>query len=53
MGNLVVSTNSAESAKRVKSQLLLLARYCWSSPANHGALIVSTVLNDPELTKEW
>ncbi|XLR30960.1 hypothetical protein S83_058860, partial [Arachis hypogaea] len=37
----------------VKSQLQLLARPMYSNPPVHGALIVSTVLDDPELKNLW
>lgn len=37
----------------VKSQLQLIARPMYSNPPVHGALIVSTVLGDPELKKLW
>jgi len=37
----------------VKSQLQLIARPMYSNPPLHGALIVSTVLGDPELKKLW
>lgn len=53
VGNLIFVTQNAETTARVKSQLLVLARYVWSNPVNHGSFIVSSVLNDPELTKEW
>ncbi|KAM7541283.1 hypothetical protein Aperf_G00000027223 [Anoplocephala perfoliata] len=53
VGNLVFVTKDAETTARVKSQLLVLARYVWSNPPNHGSHIVNTVLNDPELFEEW
>ncbi|KAL5111220.1 Aspartate aminotransferase cytoplasmic [Taenia crassiceps] len=53
VGNLIFVTQNAGTTARVKSQLLVLARYVWSNPANHGSFIVSSVLNDPELTEEW
>nr|CDS30154.1 aspartate aminotransferase [Hymenolepis microstoma] len=53
VGNLVFVTKDAEATARVKSQLLVLVRYVWSNPANHGSHIVNTVLNDPELYEEW
>lgn len=53
VGNLVFVTKDAETTARVKSQLLVLVRYVWSSPSNHGSHIVNTVLNDPELFEEW
>ncbi|CAD8050649.1 unnamed protein product [Paramecium primaurelia] len=37
----------------VVSQLNLIARSLWSCPPVHGARIVETVLNNPELFKLW
>ena len=42
-----------KQAVAVKSQLQLIARPMYSNPPLHGALIVSTVLGDPELKKLW
>ncbi|KAH9287243.1 Aspartate aminotransferase, cytoplasmic [Echinococcus granulosus] len=53
VGNLIFVARDAETTACVKSQLLVLARYVWSNPVNHGSYIVSSVLNDPELTEEW
>ncbi|KAM3182665.1 hypothetical protein ACTXT7_011866 [Hymenolepis weldensis] len=53
VGNLIFVSKDSETTARVKSQLLVLVRYVWSNPANHGSHIVSTVLNDPELYEEW
>ncbi|VDL90823.1 unnamed protein product [Schistocephalus solidus] len=53
VGNLVFGTMNKDLTANTKSQLLILARYCWSNPPNHGATIVSKVLNDPQLYAEW
>ncbi|KAL7053251.1 hypothetical protein AAHC03_025547 [Spirometra sp. Aus1] len=53
VGNLVFVTKSTDLTANTKSQLLLLARYCWSNPPSHGATIVAKVLNDPQLYAEW
>lgn len=37
----------------MKSQLQQLARPMYSNPPIHGALIVSTILGDPELKSLW
>lgn len=37
----------------VKSQLQQLARPMYSNPPVHGALIVSTILGDPDLKNLW
>lgn len=42
-----------KQAVAVKSQLQQLARPMYSNPPVHGALIVSTILGDPELKKLW
>ena len=42
-----------KQAVAVKSQLQQLARPMYSNPPTHGALIVSTVLGDPNLKKLW
>ena len=42
-----------KQAVTVKSQLQQLARPMYSNPPVHGALVVSTILGDPELKKLW
>lgn len=42
-----------KQAVAVKSQLQQLARPMYSNPPVHGALIVSTILSDPDLKKLW
>ncbi|GFS45514.1 aspartate aminotransferase 1 [Actinidia rufa] len=42
-----------KQAVAVKSQLQQLARPMYSNPPVHGALIVSTILGDPDLKKLW
>ena len=37
----------------MKSQLTLIVRGMYSNPPNHGARIVSSVLNNPELYEQW
>ena len=44
---------SAEEKKRVDSQIKILIRPLYSNPPIHGARIASTILNDPELKKQW
>jgi len=48
----MVTPNSAVCA-RVLSQLKILARAMYSNPPLHGARIVETILNDPELHQQW
>lgn len=40
-------------AVSVKSQLQQIARPMYSNPPVHGALVVSIILNDPELKSLW
>lgn len=53
VGNLTVVMKNKECIAEVKSQITLLIRGNFSNPPNHGARIVSTVLNDAQLYKEW
>jgi aromatic-amino-acid transaminase len=52
-GSLFVKAATAESAARVYGNLLTLARTMWSMPPDHGAAIVRTVLDTPELEADW
>ncbi|XP_059485108.1 aspartate aminotransferase, cytoplasmic [Neocloeon triangulifer] len=52
-GNLTVVVNDASTIAPSKSQLTLLVRGMYSNPPNHGARVISTVLNTPELCDEW
>lgn len=42
-----------KQAKAVRSQFQQIVRAMYSSPPVHGILLVSTILNDPELRKLW
>lgn len=53
IGALTVVTHNEEEASRVQSKLKALIRTNYSNPPTHGAKIVATVLNDPELLKQW
>ncbi|XP_034254523.1 aspartate aminotransferase, cytoplasmic [Thrips palmi] len=53
VGNLTVVMKDKKCMAEVKSQITLIIRGNYSNPPNHGARIVSTVLNDPQLFKEW
>lgn len=44
---------SASSAAIVQSYLKILIRSSYSNPPIHSAAIVRTILNDPDLSKEW
>ncbi|KAK7264379.1 hypothetical protein RJT34_31988 [Clitoria ternatea] len=53
VGCLSLLCEDEKQAVAVKSQLQLIARPMYSNPPLHGALVVSTVLGDPELKKLW
>jgi len=53
VGTLSVACADAEEAARVLSQLKLIIRPMYSSPPIHGALIVSGVLDDDALSKQY
>jgi len=53
IGSLSVVTASADAARRVLSQLKICIRTNYSNPATHGAALVATVLQDPELRRGW
>ncbi|KAF7139920.1 hypothetical protein RHSIM_Rhsim06G0130100 [Rhododendron simsii] len=53
VGCLSVVCEDEKQAIAVKSQLQQLARPMYSNPPVHGALIVSTILDDPDLKKLW
>jgi aromatic-amino-acid transaminase len=53
VGGLSVVTADAGEAKRVLSQVKVVIRTLYSSPATHGAAIVAHVLTDPELRTLW
>lgn len=52
-GAFTVVCADSEEAKRVESQVKILIRPMISNPPLHGARIVSTVLNTPELKAQW
>lgn len=51
--NVSVLCEDDKQAVAVKSQLQQLARPMYSNPPVHGALIVSTILSDPDLKSLW
>ncbi|KAG6580313.1 Aspartate aminotransferase [Phytophthora cinnamomi] len=53
VGALSVVTASKEEAERVQSQLKIIIRPMYSNPPIHGSLIVSTILSDAQLKKQW
>ena len=53
IGALSVVGRDANEAARIESQLKILIRPMYSNPPIHGALIVSEILSDPALSKQW
>ncbi|SHJ62552.1 aromatic-amino-acid transaminase [Tessaracoccus bendigoensis DSM 12906] len=53
IGSLSVVLGSADSAKRVLSQLKITIRTNYSNPPTLGAALVATVLTDPDLRASW
>ncbi|XP_062403752.1 aspartate aminotransferase, mitochondrial isoform X1 [Sardina pilchardus] len=53
VGGFTVVCKDTEEAKRVESQLKILIRPIYSNPPMNGARIAATILNTPELYKEW
>jgi aromatic-amino-acid transaminase len=53
VGALSVVCSAREEAERVLSQLKIVVRTNYSNPPLHGAAVVATVLNTPELRSLW
>lgn len=53
VGAVYVLARDEAGAETVRSNLSALARVNWSMPPDHGAAIVRTVLESPELTAVW
>lgn len=52
-GAFSIVADTAESAAALESQLKIIIRPMYSSPALHAARLVTTVLMDPELHAQW
>ncbi|MGF6171587.1 aspartate/tyrosine/aromatic aminotransferase [Pseudomonas moraviensis] len=52
-GALIVCATSADKLTDIRSQLANIARNLWSTPPDHGAAVVATILADPELKARW
>lgn len=52
-GSLFVKASSARTAEIAFGNLQSLARTMWSMPPDHGAAVVRTVLDDPQLRADW
>lgn len=53
IGLLIVRSSQPKSLPAIASQIKFFVRSNYSNPALHGARIVSTILQSPELTQEW
>ncbi|WP_123436462.1 aminotransferase class I/II-fold pyridoxal phosphate-dependent enzyme, partial [Pseudomonas brassicacearum] len=52
-GALIVCARTADKLVDIRSQLANIARNLWSTPPDHGAAVVATILGDPELKSLW
>jgi aspartate/tyrosine/aromatic aminotransferase len=52
-GSLFIKASSADAAGTAFGNLLQLSRTMWSMPPDHGAAVVRTVLDDPDLRADW
>lgn len=53
VGALLLVNTNAEAAKIVDSQALSVVRTMYSIPPDHGAAVVSRILNDQALREDW
>jgi aspartate/tyrosine/aromatic aminotransferase len=53
VGALSVVGSDPDEAKRVVSQMKTVIRPMYSNPPRHGSRLVTTILEDPDLTKEF
>lgn len=53
VGVLNVITNSSDAARKTGSQIKFLIRSSFSNPPKHGAAIITEILSDEALKKEW
>ncbi|WP_422630731.1 amino acid aminotransferase [Pseudomonas mucidolens] len=53
VGALIVCADTAEKLLDVRSQLAFIARNLWSTPPDHGAAVVATILGDAALKQLW
>lgn len=52
-GALIVCAKTADKLIDIRSQLANIARNLWSTPPDHGAAVVATILADTELKARW
>jgi aromatic-amino-acid transaminase len=53
IGAIWIKASSADAARRARNGLMIAARSMWSMPPDHGASVVRTILESPELTTLW
>lgn len=53
VGNMTIVSHDKDALARSLSQITLIIRGMYSNPPNHGARIVASALNNPELFEEW
>jgi len=53
VGALHVYCNDESMTENVRSQLKIVIRAMYSNPPAHGAFILATIMNDPDLCHEW
>ncbi|RYV03262.1 aromatic amino acid aminotransferase [Shewanella sp. OPT22] len=53
IGAVTLVAENTSTAQKSYSQIKRIVRAMYSNPPAHGALIVSTILNDAELTMQW
>jgi aspartate aminotransferase len=53
VGLISFVTHSSEIAKNIGSRVRLMIRQNYSNPPRHGARLVATILQSPDLKKQW
>ncbi|UWM78314.1 aspartate/tyrosine/aromatic aminotransferase (plasmid) [Rhizobium sp. WSM4643] len=53
VGALYVVPRNADDVAKAESNMAALARVNWSMPPDHGAVVVRTILESPEMTAMW
>ena len=53
VGSLFIKTANKAASDNALKHVLQIAREMWSMPPDHGAAVVRTVLDNPELRADW
>ncbi|MGN8274103.1 amino acid aminotransferase [Pseudomonas sp. SMV71] len=53
IGALIVCARDTDKLLDIRSQLAHVARNLWSTPPDHGAAVVATILGDARLKSQW